>query len=304
MLKYICKVATWNMQKGQVMEAVGNESALEQWTRDARNTVLGHLTANHDYIFAQESAQQIRLQTQQANFVSPDAQEKEWMSYHQNDDNQAHQSANRPAIFSNTTMRPAKIPHDCPVNGSEDSFRLSAMGWACTSVGNGLFVSLHATSGWGAKQNTEAYLLWLCKWLKKNEMDFAVIGADFNHTPCANSAIVDGCKLDFSLPQEMTHQCGSVLDGFCSIIVNPAITASWNKPLRLVTSDANWGDETKMVQVDQSNPQPVNARGYLAMLKRADSAAMEKLRRVPEYWVHLSDHCPVVAQLELTRQSP
>ncbi|HTV86628.1 MAG TPA: hypothetical protein VME63_14605 [Dyella sp.] len=295
------KLATWNLQKGPALEDFAKSNFFAAAARSARYQVLGGLIRNSDIVFVQEPPVEIRQETQQVDFANIEAQEQVWSSYNQEADNQAHKSANRPAYYSQFAMRLLEVPSDCPANGSEDAFRLSAMGWAVTALGEAIFVSLHATSGYGAKRNTTEFLKWLAKWVpdQHRNVRFVLIGADFNHTPNPTSYKVENCSVEFSLPTQMTQQSGNAIDGFCCLIVDPAITVKWQNSQRVCTGECAGAIETKMVQVNPNILQAVNQRGYLGKLTAGPLAGTSAVLS-SDMWVRMSDHCAVVGAIDIS----
>ena len=298
----IIKVATWNMQKGPALASTQAQSFLNAGALSARHQVLGFLISDTDITFIQESPADIREETQRPDFSAFRAHEKEWVSYDRTHDNQSHRSANRPAFYSNHTIQALDSPSDCPANGHEDAFRLSAIGRRSTSVGYGVFISLHATSGWNAKSNTTDYLSWLCKWLKEDKScRFAIVGGDFNHRPPHDVATIEGCAVTFCFPGGMTQQSGSTIDGFCSICVDPTVTAKWSAAQRVVTGEKDGPIETQMARADPNIGQMHNQRGYLGKVKLGDlPGTVQSLSGSSDMWVRMSDHCAVVGSVTFT----
>lgn len=298
----IIKVATWNMQKGPALESTKALSFLDAAALSARHQVLEFLKNDTDITFIQESPADIREETQKVDFSAFRTHESEWVSYDRRHDNQAHSSANRPAFFSRHVMQGVDVPSDCPVNGKDDAFRLSAMGCSSTAVGYGVFISLHATSGWNAKSNTADYLSWLCKWLKTDKScRFAIVGGDFNHRPQSDTSSIEGCAVQFCFPGGMTQQSGSTIDGFCSICVDPSVTAQWSAPQRVVTGEKNGPIQTKMVQANPNIGQMHNQRGYLGSVKAGKlPGSTQTLSGSSDMWVRMSDHCAVVGSVAFT----
>lgn len=295
------KLGTWNMQKGPGLESVEESPIFDAVARSARHQMLGWLLASRDITFIQEPASDLRDKTQTVDYSV--ANEKVWMSYDKKADNQVHASANRPAYYASFTIQRLDIPSDCPVNGNEDAFRLSAMGAAVTSVGKGLFISLHATSGYGAKKNTRLFVAWLCKWVKEKHADtaFILIGADFNHKVNGVEYEVEGCHVSFKAPTGMTQQSGSSLDGFCCITVDPAIGLKWWEPLRACTGEIATPIQTKMVMTDRNKQQGVNQRGYVGLMQSGPMPGTVQALSGPEMWTRMSDHCPVVCEVDISR---
>jgi hypothetical protein len=295
------KLATWNLQKGPALENLAKANIFAAAARSARYQILDGLVSNTDIVFVQEPPEEIRRETQQVDFDNLQAQEGVWTSYNQYTDNQFHKSANRPAYYSQFTIRPLQVPSDCPVNGNEDAFRLPAMGWAVTPLGEAIFVSLHATSGYNAQRNTTDFLRWLAKWVPVQHpgVRFVLIGADFNHTPNPVSYQVENCGVVFSVPHQMTQQSGNALDGFCCLVVDHAITVKWHNPQRVCTGELGGPIETKMVQVNPNILQAVNQRGYLGKLTSGQLAGTNATLH-GDMWVRMSDHCAVVGAIDIS----
>jgi hypothetical protein len=295
------KLATWNMQKGPALEDLAKTNIFAAAARSARYQVLDYLVKNSNIVFVQEPPADIRQQTQQVDFTNLDVQERTWVSYNQDMDNQVHKSANRPAYYPTFLIQPLEVPSTCPVNGREDAFRLSAMGRACTDLGYALFVSLHATSGGGAKANTEIFLEWLVKWVRAEdpEVRFVLIGADFNHTPNPTSYDIGKSKVIFSLPTQMTQQSGNAIDGFCCVAIDPKITVKWGNSQRVCTNEFRITIETEMHQANRNIDQGVNQRGYVGKLTPGLLAGTNTQLH-SDMWIRMSDHCAVVGTVEIS----
>ena len=302
MATQIFTMATWNMQKGPALENRAKTNIFSAAARSARHQILGHLIQSSDIVFVQEPPGEIRDETQRIDYSNFETQMEAWVSYNRNLDNQVHENANRPAYYSRFGLNPVEVPSSCPVNGKEDSFRLSAMGYACTNVGYALFVSLHATSGAGAKRNTGEFLEWLTKWARTEceHAKFVLIGADFNHDPNPRDVKVGGFSAQFSVPGQMTQQSGGAIDGFCCLILDHNVTVKWRNPVRACTGESNTPIETRMVRVNPNIQQGVNERGYLGKLPAGPLAGTGHALRGPDMWTRMSDHCPVTGIAEVT----
>jgi len=297
------KLATWNMQKGPGLKSSEKARLFDAVARSARYQVLECLKSNSDILFIQESPADIREESQEVDYSKPESREKAWISYDKKSDNQVHKSANRPSYWSNFTANWLDVPGDCPCNGKEDSFRLSVMARAATSIGYGIFISLHATSGHGAERNTQQFIEWLCAWVKdKHEgTEFVLIGADFNHQMNKRTYDVGDCMVSFRSPVHPTQQSGSSIDGFCCIALNPEISMTWWSPLRLCTGETDAPIETRMVMANPNIQQGFNQRGYLGKVKSGSMPGTDQNLNGPDMWIRMSDHCPVVCEIDLSR---
>lgn len=297
-------LSTWNLQKGPALENLAKTNIFAAAARSARHQIIGSLAEKSDIVFVQEPPTEIRDETQQIDYDAIETQQGVWVSYNRDADNQVHKSANRPAYFSNKFgLTPLQVPSDCPVNGKDDSFRLSAMGYACTNLGYAIFVSLHATSGAGAERNTRAFLEWLSKWVPAEhaEVRFVLIGADFNHDPFPRDVTMENnCRAQFSLPSEMTQQSGGAIDGFCCLTIDPAIKVKWRNAQRLCTGELNSPIETKMVKVNPNIQQGFNERGYLGKLSFGPMPGTSQPLRGSDMWIRMSDHCAVMGVAEIS----
>lgn len=296
------KVSTWNMQKGPGMESMVKSNIFDAAARSARYQVLEYLKTESDITFIQESPADIREVSQTIDYSGFKTQDNAWVSYVHDSDNQDNKSANRPSYWSKFPAMWTEVPSDCPVNGKQDSFRLSAIAYACTPVGYEFFISLHATSGGHAKRNTQSFIEWICKWLKAKEKNaaFALIGADFNHSVPDGVHQASDCQYSFNAPNAMTQQSDGIIDGFCCIIANPAIDVKWWPASRLCTGERDAPIETKMVMVDPNIHQGVNERGYLGKIKTGQLPGTVQDMKGKDMWVRMSDHCPVLCEIDLT----
>jgi hypothetical protein len=294
-------LATWNMQKGPAVQDLAKTNIFAAAALSARFQILEQLKNNHDVVFVQEPPKEIRAETQ-VNIQELGAQENVWISYNENWDNQDHKSANRPAYYSNLTIFPAEAPHDCPVSGNEDACRLVAMGWAeVVQLGKVMFMSLHATSGFGAKKNTDDILSWLDHWIPAEHpgVKVVLIGADFNHTPNPVSRVMDNCRVEFSLPNNMTQQSGNAIDGFCCLIFDNEITVKWDYTLRLCTGEHDSVIKTKMEQVYPFKDQAVNKRGYIGEVTSGPLIGTSKTLHGDSMWIRMYDHCAVIGKITI-----
>ena len=295
------KLATWNLQKGPALQNLAKQNIFAAAALSARYQILDFLQKNCDIVFVQEPPTEIRDETQKIDFSGTfETHEKVWLSYNREADNQVHQSANRPAYWTSLPTQVLTTPSNCPCNGNEDAYRLSAMGWTVTKLGEAIFISLHATSGYNAKRNTEDFLKWLAEWVvaEHKGVRFVVIGADFNHW-CTQDLQFGAVTATFRQPTAMTQQSGSILDGFCCLLIDPTLKVKWSNAQRVVKGDLLGPIGTRMVQVNPDIQQMENHRGYIGELPKGQLPGTNQMLN-EALDIRMSDHCAVVAQLEVT----
>jgi len=290
------------MQKGPGLESLEKAGVFVAAARSARSQILECLKADADITFIQESPVDIRDKSQEVDYSEISVSENVWISYAEESDNQVHKSANRPSCFAKFAVQLMEVPPDCPVNGKEDSFRLSVMVRAWTVVGYGIFVSLHATSGYGAERNTDEFIEWLCRWVKEKHEGtaFVLIGADFNHATSGKNYDIGDCRVSFNSPKKMTQQSGAGIDGFCCVVLNPAISVTWWPALRVCTGELDAPIETRMVMANRNIQQGVNQRGYLGKVKAGHMPGTGQDLNGQDMWIRMSDHCPVMCGIDLS----
>jgi hypothetical protein len=263
----VYKVFTWNMQRAQsISRTPGNATIRERYR------VLKALVDWADFGFITEPGQDIRDNLN--NFGLPGLNRHFYNS--QNADNQNPAAACRPVIYSKTP-----ISHPTPdansyvqyLSGGANAFRYPAAGMVDLPPAPNklLLVSFHATSGFGADENSRTYFdNFYPRPQRPNAPAMVwIVGGDFNCD--AGNGVY--------MPTTYTHQSSHTLDGFFADQNGTrfAVTTSVAAYTYLNGHATGEGNLETNTHID---PHGYVVNGY-----------------------HLSDHCPVCAELEIKRIS-
>jgi len=265
----VYKVFTWNMQRGQ---SISRQDA----TIRERYQVLMDLVNWADFGFITEPGKDIRDNLN--NFYLPHLQRHFCAS--QMFDNQTDASACRPVVYSKTAFSripPTTEEYISYLSGADQAYRYPAAGIVTLPQDDGqgnnelLLLSFHATSGYNANENCQAYFdsFYRFDTRKRDSPPIPllwIVGGDFNCN--AGRAIY--------MPASSTHQSDHILDGFFADqngtnfqVTQMAAAQTWNQ--------TNGGPGQFVIHAI------VGPRGYVVNGN------------------HLSDHCPVFAQLQIER---
>jgi hypothetical protein len=263
----VYKVFTWNMQRAQSV------SRLKKVIRE-RYRVLEALVNWADFGFITEPGMDIRNNLN--NFNLPGLNRNFCAS--QLADNQTDASACRPVIYSKVAFSripPTTESYISYLSGGDDAYRYPAAG-IVTLPGDGqghkelLLLSFHATSGYNANENCQAYFdsFYQLDYMERAIPLLWIVGGDFNCN--AGRGIY--------MPATSTHQSDHVLDGFFADQngTNFQVTQSIAAQTYLLTN----GGEGRLITNTHVDPHGYVVNGH-----------------------HLSDHCPVWAQLQIERFS-
>jgi hypothetical protein len=261
----VYNVFTWNMQRGQSLSQ--NDNTIRERLR-----VLQNLVNWADFGFITEPGKDFRDRLNNFNVAGLNRN----FCVSQLFDNQSDGSACRPVIYSKVPF--SRIPlttesYITYLSGGDQAYRYPAAGIVTLPRGDGqghndlLLLSFHATSGYNAKENCQGYF----DSFYKDEFQTGraipllwIVGGDFNCD--AGRGIY--------MPATSTHQSDHVLDGFFADQhgTNFQVTASTPAQTYLHSN----GGEGQLITNTYVNPHGYVVNGY-----------------------HLSDHCPVLAQLQI-----
>ena len=210
----IYKFFTWNMQRAQSVSQYNMAISPIASSKDnqirERYRVLKRLVDWADFGFIVEPGQDIR--TNLNNFSLPGLQRNFLTSQLQ--DNQSDASACRPVLYSKTPFSSAPSTTELYINylsGAQKAHRFPAAGIVKLRDKDGqgnkelLLLSFHATSGFGANENCQAYFDKFYQSFMGDTVPLVwVVGGDFN-CPAGKGIY---------MPQTSTHQSNHILDGF------------------------------------------------------------------------------------------
>jgi hypothetical protein len=265
----VYKVFTWNMQRAQ---SVSRQDA----TIRERYRVLKALVDWADFGFITEPGRDIRINLN--NFALPGLDRNFCAS--QLGDNQSDASACRPVIYSKVAFSRIPPSTECYASyssGSDEAYRYPAAGMVTLIPDDGqghselLLVSFHATSGFNANENCQGHFdsFYQHDSFRNRAIPLLwIVGGDFNCN--AGRGIY--------MPATSTHQSDHVLDGFFADQngTNFQVTQSTAAQTYLGTN----GGQGRLITDTNVNPHGYVVNGH-----------------------HLSDHCPVFAQLQIKRFS-
>jgi hypothetical protein len=264
----VYKVFTWNMQRAQSI------SRTDATIRE-RYRVLQTLVNWADVGFITEPGKDIR--TGLNNFQLPGLNRHFYAS--QMGDNQTDASACRPVVFSKTP-----ISHPTPdansyvqyLSGGANASRYPAAGMVDLPPGSNklLLVSFHATSGFGADENSRTYF---DNFYPRSDRGFRaphpamvwIVGGDFNCN--AGNGVY--------MPTTYTHQSSHTLDGFFADQYDTRFVVTDSVAAYTYLNGHTTGEGNLETNVH------INPHGYVVNGH------------------HLSDHCPVCAELKIERIS-
>ena len=272
----VYKVFTWNMQRGQ---SVSWKDAKKEPDRlKERYRVLKALVDWADFGFITEPGMDIRNGLDAySNLSNPDG----WYYVSGLDDNQNQASACRPVVYSKLGFSRVPNPGERYVrfsSGADTAHRYPALGIVKLPYNDGqgnnelLLVSFHATSGFGATQNCEGYFDEFYQNQVIGNQARAIpllwiVGGDFNCNP----------RQGVYMPPTSTHQSDHTLDGFF------ADQNGTNFKVTLTTGPHTYlrdnGGKGQLITDTYVDPHGYVVSGH-----------------------HLSDHCPVTAQLQIARR--
>jgi hypothetical protein len=263
------KVFTWNMQRGQSISL--NDNTISQ-----RYQLLHALVSWADFGFITEPGRDIRDGLN--NFQLPGLDRNFCVS--QLPDNQSDGSACRPVVFSKRPFVRFPLQSETYIqylSGADQAYRYPAAGIVRLDQHDGeghqdlLLLSFHATSGFGANDNCQAYF----DSFYQNVLGWGgsptavplvwIVGGDFNCP--AGRAIY--------MPITSTHQSGHIIDGFF------ADQNGTNFEVRQIAAAQTWTGNCQFITNPNVNPRGLVING-----------------------LHLSDHCPVIAQLQIAPIAP
>jgi len=267
------KVFTWNMQRAQSI------SKKDPTTKE-RLRVLKALVDWADFGFITEPGIDIRGSLSVYSTLPGGLTGQYYVSAL--DDNQNDAAACRPVVYSKYGFK--DVPDDYRPyvryqSGADTAHRYPALGFVqIPNDGEGhdklLLVSFHATSGFNAAGNCQAYFDSFYETSGAGE--FArhfplvwIVGGDFNHR---------GDRPVY-MPPTSTHQSDHRLDGF---FADQYVT---NFEVTLATGPQTY--------VNGHNP----GEGDLIIVGRGDPHGYVVNR------FHLSDHCPVTAEFQIKRRT-
>jgi hypothetical protein len=258
------KVFTWNMQRAQSIS--GTDAVAKERLR-----VLKELLEWADFGFITEPGKDIRDNLD--GYSLPGLGGKNFLASPWSD-NQSDASACRPVVYSKTPFLDIPTNNEKYINflsGGEEAYRYPAAGIVTLPGGDGqgntnlLLLSYHATSGYNARENCQKYFdTFYDSPGGKAKPLLWIVGGDFNCN--AGRGVYQ--------PTTNTHQSGHVLDGFF---------ADQNGTNFMVTAPLEAGT------------------CFLGGRLIYDTAAA--LHGYVVNGHHLSDHCPVVAELQIERGS-
>jgi hypothetical protein len=263
------KIFTWNMQRGQSISRNDNTITL-------RLQILQALVNWADFGFITEPGRDIRINLN--NFQLPGLNRNFCAS--QLPDNQSDGSACRPVVFSKKPFTRFPLQSESYISylsGADQAYRYPAAGLVTLDQDDGeghqelLLLSFHATSGFGAYDNCQGYFdSFYQNVLGRGGYPVAVplvwiVGGDFN------------CRAGRAIytPITSTHQSGHIIDGFF------ADQNGTNFEIKQIAAAQTWTGAGQFITNPNANPRGLVING-----------------------LHLSDHCPVLMELQVAPLPP